>query len=185
MYPPPAHLSVIWLQILGLTARMHSYTSEAAITAKILRNPGGLCTSVLAGTPKKQVFSTVFDLPKLHERDATEPHIWPNVYLANALLREPIRIVRAQPEQTVARPKHGDASCSHETFLPRAAIPWVLLQVTGPSQCPLVDEPHPASIPCARPPVAGSARKGVAHAVRDRTRVTYRHQGKFAQVFFE
>ena len=110
----------------GLTARMHSYTSEAAIAAKMLRNPGGLCTSVLAGTPKKQAFSTVFDPPQLHERDATEPHIWPNVYLANELLREPIRIVRAQPEQTVARPKHGDASCSHGTFLPaasRAGIP--------------------------------------------------------------
>ena len=26
---PPAHSSVIWLQILGLTAGMHSFTSEA------------------------------------------------------------------------------------------------------------------------------------------------------------
>ena len=100
---------------------MHSHTSEAAIAAKILRNPGGRCTSILAGTLKKQVFSTVFDPPQLHERDAAEPHIWPNVYLADALLREPIRIVRAQPEQTVARPKHGDASCSHGTFLPAAS----------------------------------------------------------------
>ncbi len=61
MYPPPAHLSGIWLQILDLTAGMHSYTSEAAIAAKILRNPGGQCTSILAGTSKKQAFSTVFD----------------------------------------------------------------------------------------------------------------------------
>ena len=75
---------------------MHSYTSEAAIAAKILRYPGGRCTSVLAGTPKKleQPFSTIFDPPQLHERDAAEPHIWPNVYLADALPREPIRIVR-------------------------------------------------------------------------------------------
>ena len=58
---PPAHSSGIWLQILGLTAGMHSYTSEAAIEAKILRNPGGWCTSVLAGTRMKQAFSTVFD----------------------------------------------------------------------------------------------------------------------------
>ena len=36
MYPLPAHLSGIWLQILGLTGRMHSCTSEAAIAAKIL-----------------------------------------------------------------------------------------------------------------------------------------------------
>ncbi len=105
---------------------MHSYTSAAAITANILRNPGGRCTSVLAATHKIQVFSTVFDPPQLHERDATEPHIWSNVYLAYALLREPIRIVRAQPEQTVARPKHGNVSCSHGTFLPAALRATIL-----------------------------------------------------------
>ena len=112
---PPVHKSGVWLQILGLTAGMHSCTPEAAITAKTWRNPGGRCTSVLAGTPKKQAFSTVFDPPQLHERDTTEPHIWPNVCLADALPREPSRIVRAQPEQTAAWPKHGDASCSHGT----------------------------------------------------------------------
>ena len=36
MCPLPAHLSGIWLQILGLTGRMNSCTSEAAIAAKIL-----------------------------------------------------------------------------------------------------------------------------------------------------
>ena len=81
---------------------MHSCTSEAAITAKLLRNPGGWCTSVLTGTLKKLAFSTAFDPPQLHERDTTEQHIWPNVYLVDAMQREPIRIVRAQPEQTVA-----------------------------------------------------------------------------------
>ena len=96
---------------------MHSYTSAAAIAAKILRNPGGRCTSVLAGTPKKQACGTVFDPSQLHERDATEPHIWPNVYFAYAQRREPTRIVRGQPEQTLAWPKNGDASCSHGTFL--------------------------------------------------------------------
>ena len=91
------------------------YTSAAAIAAKILRNPGGRCTSLLAGTPKVQAFSTVFDPPQLHKRDATEQHIRPNVYIADALPREPIRFVIGQPEQTVAWPKHGDASasCSH------------------------------------------------------------------------
>ena len=123
---PPARESGIWLQILPLTAGMHSYTSAAAITAKILRNPGGRCTSVVAHASKKQAFSTAFDPPQLLERDATEPHIWSNVYLADAVPREPIRFVRAQPEQTVAWPKHGDASYSHGTFRPagsRAAIP--------------------------------------------------------------
>ncbi len=184
MYPPPAYLSGIWLLILGLTAGMHSYTSEAAIATKILRNPGGWCTSVLASTPKKQAFSTVFDPPQLHERDATEPHILPNVYLANALLREPIRIVRAQPEQTVARPKDGDASCSHGNLSPCGIArcnPVSFITGHGTIQCPRVDEPHSASIACARPPVARSARKGVAHAVLDSTGVTYRHQGRFAQ----
>ena len=102
---------------------MHSYTSEAAIAVKILQNPGGRCTSVLAGTLKKQAFSTVFDPPQLHERDATEPHIWPNVYLADSLPSEPSKIMRGQSEQTVAWPKHGrcDASCSHGTFLPAAS----------------------------------------------------------------
>ena len=123
---PPAHSSGIWLQILGLTAGMHSYTSEAAIEAKILRNSGGWCTSVLACTRRKQACSTVFDPPQLHERDATEPHIWPNVYLADALPREPIRIVRELPEQTVAWSKHGNATCSHRTYRSagsRATIP--------------------------------------------------------------
>ncbi len=76
--------------------------------------------------PKEQAFSTVFDPQQLHERDATEQHIWPKIYLADALPREPIRIVRAQAEQTVAWPEHGDASCSDETFHPacsHAAIP--------------------------------------------------------------
>ena len=124
--PPPAHSSGIWLQILGLTAGMHLYTSEAAIEAKILLNPGGLCTSVLAGTRMKQAFSTVFDPPQLHELDATEQHIWQNVYLADALPREPIRIVRAQPEQTVAWPQHADASCSHGTLRPAGASAAIL-----------------------------------------------------------
>ena len=105
---------------------MHSYTSEEAIAAKTLQNSGGQCTSVLAGTRKKQAFSTGFDHPQLHERDATEAHIWLNVCLADALPREPIRIVRAPPEQTVAWPKHGDVTWSHGTFRPagsRATIP--------------------------------------------------------------
>jgi hypothetical protein len=115
--PLRIHCTDVWLKNQGLlTAGMHSYTSEAAIAAKQSRNPGGRCTSVWAGTPKKQAFSIVFDPQQPLERDATEPHIWPNVYLANALPREPIRIGRAQPEQTVAWPQHADASWSHGTL---------------------------------------------------------------------
>jgi hypothetical protein len=81
------------------------WNAGTAKAAKKLQNLGGRCTSVWAGTLKKQAFNTVSHPPQLPERDATEPHIWPNVYLADALLREPIRIIRAQPEQTVAWPK--------------------------------------------------------------------------------
>ena len=65
--------------------------------------------------PQETGFSIIFAPPKLHERDATEPNIRPNVYLADALPSESSRIVWGQPEQTVAWPKHGDASCSHGT----------------------------------------------------------------------
>ncbi len=107
---------------------MHFHTSEAAIAAKILRNPGGRCTSVWAGTPKKQAFSDVFDPQQPLERDAKEQHFWPNVHLADALLREPIRIGRAQPdsEKTVAWPPHADASWSHGTYRPAGASAAIL-----------------------------------------------------------
>ncbi len=107
---------------------MHSHTSEseAAIAEKILQNPGGRCTFVWAGTLKKQAFSTVFDPQQPLERDATEQHIWTNVYLADELLRKPIRIGRAQPEQTVAWPQHADASCSHGTLRPAGASAAIL-----------------------------------------------------------
>ena len=121
MLVTPAPKSGKWIQMLGLTAEMHSYTSEASIAAKLLRNPVGRCTSVLADTPLKQALSTVFDPPQRHEWDATEPHIRPNVYLADALPREPSRIVRGQREQTVGWPKHGGTPCSHGTFLHSAS----------------------------------------------------------------
>ena len=89
------------------------------------------------GTPKEQPFSTVFDPPQLHERDAAEPHIWPNVYLADALPREPIRIVRGQPEQTVAWPKHGDVTCSHGTFRPAGSRHNPVRFITGHGTIPM------------------------------------------------
>ena len=76
---PPAHSSGIWLQILGLTAGMHSYTSEAAIEAKILRNPGGWCTYVLAGTLRKQAFSTVFN-PRSYTSGTLQSRIFGRMY---------------------------------------------------------------------------------------------------------
>jgi hypothetical protein len=139
--------------------------------------------------PQETGFSIIFAAPKLHERDATEPNIRPNVYRADALPSESSRIIRGQPEQTVAWPKHGDASYSHGTHhtepISMRGIsrcnPVDLLHVTGPSQCPRADEPHTASIARVRPAVAGSARKGIAHAVRNSASVSDRYDWNFAQ----
>ena len=46
--PPPAHSSGIWLQILGLTAGMHSFTSEAAVR-QLLRQK--YCETQVVGAP--------------------------------------------------------------------------------------------------------------------------------------
>ncbi len=45
------------------------------------------------------------------------PHIRPKVYIGDALPESPSGIVAARPEPTIAGPKHGDAGCSHGTFL--------------------------------------------------------------------
>ncbi len=76
-----------------------------------------VCTSFLADTPPKQASSTVFDPPQVSDADATEPHIRPKVYIRHALPEEPSGIGTAHAEQTIAWPKHGDASRSHGTFL--------------------------------------------------------------------
>ncbi len=44
-------------------------------------------------------------------------------------------------------------------------IRWLSLHIAGPSQCPLVDKPHPASVAGTRPAVAGCSRKEVAQAL--------------------
>ncbi len=68
---------------------------------------------------------------------------------------------------TVYMEPFSHAYCSHGTFLPVASrtwIPWDLLHVKGPFQCPRVEEPHPAPIACALPAVArraGAPRKAL------------------------
>ncbi len=79
--------------------------------------PDSVCTSFLADTPPKQALSTLFAPPQVNDTDATEPHIRPKVYIGDALPEEPSGIVTARPELTTARAKHGDAWCSHGTFL--------------------------------------------------------------------
>ena len=79
-----------------------------------------MCTSFLAYTPPKQALSTVFAPPQDNGTDAAEPHIRPKVNIGDALPEEPSEIVAALPAPTIARPKHGDAGCSHGTFLQAA-----------------------------------------------------------------
>ena len=57
----------------------------------------------------------------VNDKDATEQLIRPKLYIGDALPKEPNGIVTARPEPTTARAKHGDAWCSHGTFL-RAAL---------------------------------------------------------------
>ena len=99
-------------------------------------------------------------------------------------MEAPSEIVAARPKPTIARPKHGDAGCSHGTFLhaaSRAATLRDSLHVQGPSQSPRVDEPHPASIASTRSAVAGSARKCVVQVVRDSAGVTEGNYRKLAE----
>jgi hypothetical protein len=42
---------------------------------------------------------------------------------------------------------------------------WLSLHIAGPSQCPLVDKPHPASVPRTLPAVARRSLKEIAQAV--------------------
>ena len=145
-----------------------------------------MCTSFLADTPPKQALGTVFALPQDNGSDATEPHIRLKVYIGDALPEEPSEIVAARPAPTIARPKHGDAGCSHGTFLlaaSRAATLRYSLYVPGPSQSPRVDEPHPASIASTRSAVAagGSARKCVAQVVLDSAGVSDGNHRKLAE----
>ena len=63
-----------------------------------------------------------------------------------------------------------------------AQIPCpISLHVTGPSQCPRVDKPHPAPITGTRLAVAGRARKEVAQVVWNGPRVADGYNWQFPQ----
>ena len=148
---------------------MHSYTSEAAIAAKVLQNPCGQCISVLTDFLGKKRFALSLT-PHSNTSGTQQSRIfgWMFILLIHCRVIQ-VKLSEGSQSRRYHGPNMATVSCSHGAFLPaalRAAIPWDLLHVTGPSQCPRVDEPHPASIACARPAVAGSARKGVAHVIR-------------------
>jgi len=126
--------------------------------------------SYTSGTLQSPIFGRMFILPihcrmnQVESSEASQSRRW---HGPNMAMR------RVHMEPITWNPSPCTASC--------AAILWDLLHVTWPSQCPRVDEPHPASIARARPAVAGSARKGVAHAVRNSASVPDRYDWKFAQ----
>ena len=163
---------------------MYSYTSEASVTAKILQNPGGRCTTVLADIPKKQ--GSASSLPP---RSYTSGTLQSPIFGRMFILLMHCRVNQEESsEGSQSRRQHGPNMAMRHVHTEPISMrgisrcnPVDSLQVTEPSQRPRVDVPHPASIARTRPAVAGSARKGVAHAVRNSAGVSDRHDWKFAQ----
>ena len=154
--------------------------------------PGGLCTSIFANDPLKQGQSTVFAPLQIDCWDATDPHILPKVYLTDEQPEDPSDSSTGHVYHTGAGSKHGGLSCSHGTFLHVAQHVaqcrqpcFHSLHITGPSQCPRVDKPHPASVAGTRPAVAWCSRKDVSQVVRNGSSVTNRHNRKFSQDTFD
>ncbi len=63
-----------------------------------------------------------------------------------------------------------------QCFVPRSTS----LHVTGPTQSPRVDKPHPATIACTRPAVAGSAWINIAQVVGNFSGITDGDNRKFS-----
>jgi hypothetical protein len=121
MYTPPNTLKWSTASESGFNSRNAFVYIKGSYSSKNIAKSRWSVHLRLGRHPKKEAFGTVFDPQQPLERDATEPHIWPNVYLADALLREPIRIIRVQLGQTLAWPKHADVSGSHGTLSVRPA----------------------------------------------------------------
>ena len=64
-----------------------------------------------------------------------------------------------------------------QRFVPRTTS----LHITGPTQSPRVDKPHPATIACTRPAVAGSAWKNIAQVVGNCSGITDGDNRKFPE----
>ena len=145
--------------------------------------------------PLQTVQSTVFAPPQEEHRSASEQHNRSKAYLTDAQPEDPSDRGTGHVNQmglTGAGPKHGELSCSQGTLLhvvlhvaqSHSAInplPFHSLHIPGPSQCPRVDKPHPASVAGTRPAVVGCARKDVAQVVRNGSCVSNRHNCKFSQ----
>ncbi len=62
--------------------------------------------------------------------------------------------------------------------------PSLSLHIAGPSQCPCVDKPHPASVSRTRPAVAGRSWKASAKAVGNGSSVAYWNHRQFSKDTF-
>jgi hypothetical protein len=151
-----------------------------------------VCTTISANDPPQKVRSTIFAPPQVEHRGATEPHILPKAYLADAQQNNPSDSGSGHVYQTGAGPEDEEFSCSHGTFLHVA--PYVAqshsaitpppphsLHITGPAQLPRVDKPHPTSVAGTRPAVAGCTRKEVAQVVLNGSSVSNKYDCKFSQ----
>ncbi len=139
--------------------------------------------------PLQTVQSTVFAPPQEEHRSASEPNTRSKAYLTDAQPEDPSGSGIGHVYQMGAGFKHGELSCSHGTFLhvtlhvaqSHSQPPFHSLHITGPSQCPRVDKPHPASVAGSRPAVAGCARKDVAQVVQNGSCVSNRHNRQLSQ----
>jgi hypothetical protein len=82
----------------------------------------------------------------------------------------------AEPRST-----HRSPPKARRTLSTREANAWAFITDHGTTPCPRVDKPHPASIACTRPAVAGCAWKDVAQVVRNCSCVTDWDNRKFSQ----
>ncbi len=78
----------------------------------------------------------------------------------------------------IALPLHHDVALHVALCLQR---PSLSLHIAGPSQCPWVDKPHPASVSGTLPAVAGRSRKVSAQAVGNGSCVADWNYRQFSQ----
>ena len=79
MYTPPNTLKWSTASESGFNSRNAFVYIKGSYSSKNIAKSRWSVHLRLGRHPKKQAFGTVFDPQQPLERDATEPHIWPNV----------------------------------------------------------------------------------------------------------
>jgi hypothetical protein len=113
--------------------------------------------------------------PALAKADAAEQRIRPKLDLTDAQPEEPGGSGAGHEYQAGAGPKVGPNMVNYRVHMepysdsqgnaPCCQPPHYSLHIPGPSQCPRVEKPHPASVSGTRPAVAGCTRKDIAQVV--------------------